>query len=253
MLNNIHSDTYGTRQTVPTTHFLGIEQTEAALLAWLQAQGRDTLPESLIITASVVFGLVDAHDLMTLIDMCLKEVAMNTQLQQEEGSCMVFLSREGRCLMQDRMYRAQTKVSLFSNAIANLCEELENRHHPFDRPKPATVDVAAYAGACPARNLEYVDCFQPTQATRDKCNVLLLTSLHVQGVMQVDSDTICVLLSSLKTVELPELPECLLRPNDLLSLPYLKKQRAQAEVDMFSEAMEGLSEFEATSDEALKL
>ncbi|KAG2108275.1 uncharacterized protein F5147DRAFT_652989 [Suillus discolor] len=218
--------TYGTHQTVPTTHFLGIEQTEAALLAWLQAQGRDTLPESLIITASVVFGLVDAHDLMTLIDMCLKEVAMNTQLQQEEGSCMVFLF----------------------NAIANLCEELENRHHPFDRPKPATVDVAAYAGACPAHNLEYVDCFQPTQATRDKCNAWLLTSSHVQGVMQVDSDTICVLLSSPKTVELPDLPECLLRPDDLLSLPYLKKRRTQAEVHMFSEAMECLSEFKATSD-----
>ncbi|KAG2122457.1 hypothetical protein BD769DRAFT_1389714 [Suillus cothurnatus] len=288
-----------TRETVPTTYFLGVEQTEAALLVWLQTQGRDILPESLVITASVVFGLVDAHDLIALIDMCLKEVAMYTQLQREEGSCVVFLSREGRCLMQDRMYRAQMEVSLFSNAIANLCDELQNRNHSSGRRKPVTVDVVECAEACLARNSDCVNRFQPTQATQDKCNAWLLTSSHVQGIMQVDPDTIRALLDSPK-MDFPDLPESLLRPDDLLSLPRLlktwvdnvtyraymnasfgerraprivdskdfqtkdhkseeilksdvrvldlKKRRAQAEVDMFSEAMERLSELEATSD-----
>jgi hypothetical protein len=41
MLNNICLDVQYTRETVPTTYFLGVEQTEAALLVWLQTQGRD--------------------------------------------------------------------------------------------------------------------------------------------------------------------------------------------------------------------
>ncbi|KAG1840689.1 hypothetical protein C8R48DRAFT_679532 [Suillus tomentosus] len=284
----------------PIFHFLDIEQTEEALLGWLQTKGCDALPESLMITASVVFGLVDAHDLITLIDTCLKEVSVRTQLQREEGSCMVFLSREGRCLMQDRMYRAQLEVSLFSNAIANLCEELEIRNHPIDRQRPAAVDVAVYAGVRPARSLVHVDYFQPSKATEEKCNAWLLASSHSQGITQVDPDTIRALLDSPKTIEVPHLSERLLRPDDLLSLPRLlktwvdnvtyhaymnasfaeckpvhtidrksfktkeqksvdvlksdvrildlKKQRAQAEVDMFSEAMERLSEFKGTSD-----
>ncbi|KAG2145093.1 hypothetical protein BD769DRAFT_1382914 [Suillus cothurnatus] len=147
---------------------------EAALLVWLQTQGRDILPESLVITASVVFGLVDAHDLIALIDMCLKEVAMTECIGLKE-------------------------VSLFSNAIANLCDELQNRNHS-----------------------NCVNRFQPTQATQDKCNAWLLTSSHVQGIMQVDPDTIRALLDSPK-MDFPDLPESLLRPDDLLSLPRLLK------------------------------
>ncbi|KAG2047058.1 hypothetical protein BDR06DRAFT_977043 [Suillus hirtellus] len=176
-------------------------------------KGCDTLPESLMITASVVFGLVNAHDLITLIDTCLKEVLVRTQLQQEEGSCM-------QCY--------------------------------------------------PARSLVHVNYFQPSKATEEKCNAWLLASSHVQGITQVNPNTICVLLNSPKTIEVPHLSEHLLRPNDLLLLPqllktwvnnityhaymnasfakYLKKQHAQAEVDMFSEAMEHLSKFEGTSD-----
>ncbi|KAG1828468.1 hypothetical protein EV424DRAFT_1344718 [Suillus variegatus] len=65
-----HSKNYQPTQrpTTPILHVLEIEQTEAALLGWLQMKSCDTLPESLVITASVVFGLVDAHDLTALID-----------------------------------------------------------------------------------------------------------------------------------------------------------------------------------------
>jgi hypothetical protein len=34
------------------------------------------------------------------------------------------------------MHRAQTKISLFSTAIANLCEELECREHRKRRSAP---------------------------------------------------------------------------------------------------------------------
>lgn len=34
--------------------------------------------------------------------------------------------------MEDRMYRAQIEISLFSTAIANLCEELERRSYPSE-------------------------------------------------------------------------------------------------------------------------
>ncbi|KAG1790360.1 uncharacterized protein HD556DRAFT_1446291 [Suillus plorans] len=206
---------------------------ETAAFIALSTEGHDTLPESLLITASVVFGLVNAHDLMALIDMYLKEVTMHMQLQQEEGNCMIFLLRQGRCLMQDRMYRAQVEVSLFSNAIANLCEELETRNYPIGRQKPAIVDVK-YVGARTVHSSVDIDYFQPTQATQDKCNAWLLTlSSHVQGIMQSfkakEHKTVDVLKSDVRILD-------------------LKKRRAQAKVDMVLEAMERLSEFEGTSD-----
>jgi hypothetical protein len=34
--------------------------------------------------------------------------------------------------MEDKMHRAQMEVSLFSNAIANACDELESRFHSAD-------------------------------------------------------------------------------------------------------------------------
>jgi len=32
--------------------------------------------------------------------------------------------------MEERMYRAQMEVTLFSKAIANLCEKFNTKHHP---------------------------------------------------------------------------------------------------------------------------
>jgi hypothetical protein len=87
------------------------------------------LSDPLFITASVLFGWVDSHDLMALLDMSLKEGVMQMQLQQEEErKCAAFRSRGG-CLMEHRVYRAQMEVSLFSNAIAHLCEVLDAKSH----------------------------------------------------------------------------------------------------------------------------
>jgi hypothetical protein len=77
----------------------------------------------------VLFGLVDSHDLSGLLEVVFEEVKTQTPLQQEEN-CSAFLQRGGRCFMEQRMYRAQIEVSLFSKAIANLCEELNTRSQP---------------------------------------------------------------------------------------------------------------------------
>lgn len=116
------------------------------MICWLQKQGRDTvsighmiivvfslyfqLPDSLFVTASVLFGWVDSHDLMALLDVSLREVA--TQLEKETDFCIISCS-QGRCWLEDRMHRAQTEISLFSTAIANLCEELELRNSPSEQ------------------------------------------------------------------------------------------------------------------------
>jgi hypothetical protein len=71
----------------------------------------------------MLFESVDPHDLIALLDMSIKELATQAQLQQEDSSTVLFLQR-GTCLMEERMYRAQMEVSLFSKAMANLCEKL---------------------------------------------------------------------------------------------------------------------------------
>jgi len=70
--------------------------------------------------------LVDSHDIKSLLEVILGEVAMQMPLQEEED-CLRFLKQGGRCFMEEMMYRAQMEVSLFSKAIANLCEELNTR------------------------------------------------------------------------------------------------------------------------------
>ncbi|KAG1899233.1 uncharacterized protein F5891DRAFT_981297 [Suillus fuscotomentosus] len=240
------------------SHFLGIEQTKSALISWLSNQERDILPDSLFVMASMLFGWIDSHDLIALLEVSLKEI--ETQLQQEQDLCMVSCL-QGRCWMEDRMYRAQTEISLFSAAIANLCEELERRSYP------------------------------------NKCNAWLLT-LH--GDVQLDSDTSQIPFGSLQT-EVSHLYDYLVGPDDqFLSLPRmlktwvdsvafraylsaclaeskpssitnndtfkpkerktldmlqsdihvlgLKKRRTQVKVDMLSEAIARMSEFERTND-----
>ncbi|KAG0704190.1 hypothetical protein DFH29DRAFT_873972 [Suillus ampliporus] len=244
------------------------------------------LPDSLFITASMLFGLVDLHDLKVLLD-------------HEEDSCIAFLRQGGHCLMEERMYRAQLEVLLFSKAIANLCEELNTRSQPVtwclgQTVKLITVNGVGQVGACQAPRSVNFDCFQPTKAVQDKCHAWLLTSSDFEDTPLVSSNT------SWTPPDSPQPHEALLRhDNQFLSLPrlmkawvdnvtycayisasfaeaneplctdnshrltakesktlnvlksdfhilYLKKQRAQAEADMFSEAISHSAEFEST-------
>ncbi|KAG1900757.1 uncharacterized protein F5891DRAFT_979987 [Suillus fuscotomentosus] len=112
-----------------TNVFLGIERTKDALASWLGTHGPNILPDSIFIIASVLFGLVDSHDLMSLLETILGEVVKQMQLQQED-SCIQFLKQGGCCVMEEMMYHAQMEISLYSKAIVNLCKELDARNQP---------------------------------------------------------------------------------------------------------------------------
>ncbi|KAG2744087.1 hypothetical protein P692DRAFT_201869567 [Suillus brevipes Sb2] len=299
-------------ETSSYSHFLGNEQTETAMICWLQKQGRHTLPDSLFVTASVLFGWIDSHDLIALLDVSLREVA--TQLEKETDFCIISCS-QGRCWLEDRMHRAQTEISLFSTAIANLGEELELRNSPNCPKKlPTAVNiehVKTYLLPSPVDfndvgPVQYLslspvnfDDVRPIQVmpdkcdARDKCNAWLLM---LQSNALDDSSRISF---GSPPSEAVNLHEYLVGPNDrFLSLPSLlktwvdnttyrayisaslaeskpscnnegfqtkdckslvvlksdihilglKKQRAQVEVDMLSEAIARMSEFEHTDD-----
>ncbi|KAG1894651.1 uncharacterized protein F5891DRAFT_1194953 [Suillus fuscotomentosus] len=309
---NTNSPVPFTFETSSYSHFLGTEQTETAMIRWLQKQGRDTLPESLFVTASVLFGWIDSHDLIALLDVSLREVAM--QLEREHDCCIISCS-QGRCWLEDRMHRAQTEISLFSTAIANLCEELERRSSPECPKKPPTVgDVTCITYVLPSpvnfddvRPFQYAtpipvnfDDVRPIQVmpkcdVRDKCNAWLLVlqsnglddsdasripfgsprpeAVHFHEYLTGPDDQFLSLPRLLKTwvdnttyrayisASLAEFkPSCNndgFKTKDCKSLVVLKsdihilglkKQRAQVEVEMLSEAIARMSEFEHTDD-----
>ncbi|KAG1720818.1 hypothetical protein EDD22DRAFT_962723 [Suillus occidentalis] len=182
MFNIIPSCFLSTWERSPKTHFLGNDQTEVALITWLKKQGCDTLPDSLFATASVLFAWVDSHDLMAFLDVSLREVTMRKWLQQEEQP--MFFPGGVRCLMQDRMLQAQMEVLLFSNAIANACEELETRSHTDTHT--TTVRPAENVGACLAPSLVRLGCFQPSNDIVNKCNTWLLVSSYSQHTTKVN-------------------------------------------------------------------
>ncbi|KAG1871196.1 hypothetical protein C8R48DRAFT_670720 [Suillus tomentosus] len=280
--------TFDMLMTCPSTPskelFLKIEDTEDAIESWLQTHGLEILPYSLFVTASVLFGLVDYHDLTVLLEI---------QLQQAETNPSVFPPQGGRCFMEERMHRAQTEISLFSTAIANLCELMNTR---AIAPKLLPPVNTSYTGAYQTPSSLNCKRFQPTKETQDKCLAWLITSSPFQDTMEVGSDV------SQITPESPRRHQYPLRHDDqLLSLPRLtnawidnvklgtymiasyaetdeplptdtsnaftrkedktpdelmsvfhildlKKQRAQAEVDMFSEAIALNAELEFTDD-----
>lgn len=78
----------------------------------------------------MLFGWVDPLDLIAVLHISLRVAAVERQLQQEEYTSITFLVQGGRSLMEERMYRAQMEVSLFSKALANVHEELNIQYHP---------------------------------------------------------------------------------------------------------------------------
>jgi hypothetical protein len=116
--------------------------------------------------------------------------------------------------MQDRMLRAQMEVSLFSNAIANACEELEIRSllektkshldeceselqcliiasntSGLSLVNTKTLDAVKAVEnvrACSAPSLVRLGCFQPPSQIIDKCNAWLVSSSCFQDTTKVD-------------------------------------------------------------------
>jgi hypothetical protein len=149
------------------------------------------LPSSLFVTVSVLFAWVDLLDLIAVLQVSLRVVAMEKLFQQEELTCVSFLLRGGRCYMEERMYRAQMEVTLFSKAIANLCEELNTKYLPcklccfrnagcltlnfFLAPVPLT-KYTEYISACQTPRLDDFEGFRLPTVAHVKCQKWLSTS-----------------------------------------------------------------------------
>ncbi|KAG1847226.1 hypothetical protein F4604DRAFT_1936038 [Suillus subluteus] len=180
------------------------------------------LPDSLYVTTSVLFGLVDSHDLMAFLDLSLREVTTQKELQQDKDP--IFFPGGGQSLMEDRMHHAQMEVSLFSSTIANTCEELETRFHSDKHtvgPKqPSAVNTVGNVGAGLAPSLVKLGCFQPSKGIKQKCNAWLLTSSYFQSTTKTHSNASQRPLDSAHTLE----PEYLPISKDIfLSLPHFLK------------------------------
>ncbi|KAG1816431.1 uncharacterized protein BJ212DRAFT_1299703 [Suillus subaureus] len=171
---------------------LGIAHNESNLVCWLQMKGHESpslmtshsAPRLTLFTASVLFGLVDPLDIKALIEVSLKENAMQTGLQQEDESCLEYLN----------------------NAIANLCEELNGRCHPMpsgvNPEKLVTPNAVQYAGPCQASASVNFDYFQPMKAIQEKCHAWLHMSSQSQDTTQ-DSNASRILLDFPVTLQYP--------------------------------------------------
>ncbi|KAG1893716.1 uncharacterized protein F5891DRAFT_985621 [Suillus fuscotomentosus] len=280
--------------TPSTRHFLEIEHTEHALKSWLQNQGREVASDPLFATTSVLFGWVDPLDLIAVLQVSLRVTAIERQLLKEHNTIITFLMRGGRSLMEERMYRAQMEVSLFSKAIANLCEELKARYCPPTWSKTQLVQKTD-EDLVTSQVTQLVDVdilpadydqFELSSATREKCEAWLATSWQFEvdfpqshevpelyeHLSRHDNDFLSPLMEAwfgrvthrtyittssadskfLHTDNIKSFKAKKNKTPDALksdfSILELKKQRAQAEVDMFSEAIARTAGIQCTDD-----
>ncbi|KAG1889090.1 uncharacterized protein F5891DRAFT_987469 [Suillus fuscotomentosus] len=224
--------------TPSTRHFLAIEHTEHALKYWLQTQGREIVPDPLFATTSVLFGWVDPLDLIAVLQ---------------------------------RMYRAQLEVSLFSKAIANLCEELKTRCCPSTWSRTQLIQKAeedlvasqvtqlANINLLPhglprhgnlkwishklTKFLSFMNTFRGSDAMQHDNDFLsplmqawfgCVTYRTYITTSSADSKSICIDNTESFKAKKNKMPDALKSDFSILEL---KKQRAQAEVDMFSEVI----------------
>ncbi|KAG2114907.1 hypothetical protein BD769DRAFT_1391407 [Suillus cothurnatus] len=195
-----------------------------------------SLSDSLFITTAVLFGLVDSHDLSGLLEVVFEEVKTQTPLQQEEN-CSAFLHK----------------------AIANLYEELNTRISWRFGPNSTLLAVNAigHMGTCPPPHSLNFKCFGPTKATEkaahDKCHAWLRVTSQSQDTTQVACNPSTPpktfrhwesLLRRFTRKEYKSLDALM----SIFHILDLKTQRAQAEADMFSEAIECTAEIEFTDD-----
>ncbi|KAG1833194.1 hypothetical protein DFJ58DRAFT_847891 [Suillus subalutaceus] len=193
----------------------------------------------------------------TILDVSLGVVAMQKQLQQEEQT--IFFPGGAQCLLQERMLQAQMEVSLFSNAIANACEDLEDRSHPDEHTvgpkKPVTVKAVEDVGACLAPSLVRLGSFCPLNNIIEKCNAWLLALPCFQGATKVIATQTLDFPQTLKPEYLP-IPPCLNKMHSFkakesksldvlrskIHIMDLKKHCTQTEVNMLSEAISCIAE-----------
>ncbi|KAG1899502.1 uncharacterized protein F5891DRAFT_1189636 [Suillus fuscotomentosus] len=184
------------------SHFLGIEQTETAMICWLQKQEHDTLPDSLFATASVLFGWIDSHDLIALLDVSLREVAIQLEREHDFG---------------------------------NTLDDSDASRIPFGSPRAEAVHFYEYLTGPNDRFLSLPRLLKTWVDNTTYCAYIIASLAEFKPSCNRDS---------FKTKECKSLA---ILKSDLHMLG-LKKQRAQVEVDMLSEAIARMSEFEHTDD-----
>ncbi|KAG1770605.1 carboxyl transferase domain-containing protein [Suillus placidus] len=285
-----------------SSHFLGTEQTETSLISWLLSQERDTLPGSLLVTASVLFGWVDSHDLIALLDYPVHkgDVGWRTGCIERKPKYLCLVLQLPICAKSWNV--EVTQLSYTFRKITFGTQKLF-----LDCPKKLPIvndsDVVCMK-ANPLSSLVICDDFRLALPTRDKCNAsdkcnAWLLALH--GDVRLESGASQMPVGFSQTEEFSHFYDYLPGPDDrFLTLPRLlktwvdniafrayisaclaesksscitnsgnfkakehkvlgvlqsdihvlglKKQRAQVEVDMLSDAIARMSEFERTDD-----
>ncbi|KAG1843858.1 hypothetical protein C8R48DRAFT_780511 [Suillus tomentosus] len=243
-----------TPNTLSTRNLLG-EHTENTLKSWLQKQGRDILPESLLITASVLFGWVDPLDLIAVLHISLRVAAVERQLQQEEYTDITFLVQGGRCWMEERRYRAQMELSLFSKAIENVYEELNTQYHPSTREKCEAWLSTSWQFQMDFPRTQEIPQFHQ-HVLKPNNSFLPLPCLIKPWVSSVTyGDYVSASCAVTKPIRLDNPNDFKTKedkPLDVLKSDFhilqLMKRRAQSEVDMFSEAIARTAGIGCTND-----
>ncbi|KAG0701739.1 hypothetical protein DFH29DRAFT_875653 [Suillus ampliporus] len=202
--------------------FLPIEHTENALESWLQKQSREMLSDSLFITVYMLFGWVDPLDLIAVLQM---------------------------------------EVSLFSKAIVNLCKELNTKCHSSTWPKTVLPENTVLYGGMPnaspgpfgllstfknySRQMPGMAFHVITVPWGFPANSGSSSALRTLHKDCADTKLLCINTSGSFKVKEEKMLAALKSHFHTLAL---KKHCAQAEVDLFSEAIGHTAGFKYDDD-----
>ncbi|KAG2048986.1 hypothetical protein BDR06DRAFT_1012514 [Suillus hirtellus] len=184
--------------------FLKIEDTEDTIESWLQTHGLEILPYSLFVTASVLFGLVNYHDLTVLLE----------PTKETQDKCLAWLITSSP--FQDTME--------VGSDVSQITLESPRRHQYPLRHDDQLLSLPCLTNA-------WID------------NIKLGTYM-IASYAKTD-EPLPTNTSNAFTQKEDKTPDELMSVFHILDL---RKQRTQAEVDMFSEAIALNAELEFTDD-----
>ncbi|KAG1865664.1 hypothetical protein C8R48DRAFT_672276 [Suillus tomentosus] len=236
---NTNSPVPFTFETSSYSHFLGTEQTETAMIRWLQKQGRDTLPESLFVTASVLFGWIDSHDLIALLDSWNVEVLQNVQRSHphpvnfddvrpfQYATPILVNFDDVRPIQVMPKCDVRDKCNAWLLVLqSNGLDDSDASRIPFGSPRPEAVHFHEYLTG---PDDQFLSLPRLLKTWVDNTTYQFKPSCNNDGFKTKDCKSLVVLKSDIHILG-------------------LKKQRAQVEVEMLSEAIARMSEFEHTDD-----
>ncbi|KAG1853258.1 hypothetical protein C8R48DRAFT_675920 [Suillus tomentosus] len=251
----------------PNSNLLGHNEND--LVYWLQTKGHETLPESLFTAASVLFGLVDPLDIKTLIEVSLKEDATQTGLHHEEESCLEYLKEEGvsPCRTDPKKVatpKAVGSVGARQSSISVSCfqptKAVQDKCHAWLRTSSQSQDITRDSNAgrilrdfpstlqCPCLHdhvLRPDDQFIPLPHVMKTWVDNFTYGAYMSASLAESNEPLRLDHSNSFTTK--EFKSVGMLKSDFHILD-LKKQRAQSEVDMLSEAIARIAEFHHNDD-----